>query len=159
MSLQAMIVCRDPGVLQLLHRLLTDLKIESQVCESTVEAMLKLNREKFDGILADFDVDGADEVLKTVRRSPANRRSVSFAIIGKATSVKDAFDTGANFVVYKPLSRDKAGHSLRAAHGLMMRERRRYFRHSVDARVAVTGEGIRETTARLVDLSTGGMAV
>ena len=154
-----MIVCRDASVLQLLQRMLTDLKIDAQVCESTVEATLKINREKFDGILADFDVDGADEVLKTARRSPANRRSVSFAIIGKTTSVKAAFDTGANFVVYKPLSRDKARHSLRAAHGLMMRERRRYFRHAVDARVTVTGEGVKETSARLVDLSTGGMAV
>ena len=159
MSLQAIIVCRDESVLQLLPRMLAELEIAHQVCETTVEAVLKVTREKFDGIFADFDVDGADEVLKTVRRSPANRKSVSFAIIGKNTSIKSAFETGANFVVYKPLSRDKARHSLRAAHGLMMRERRRYFRHSVDARCTVSGEGMKETTARIIDLSSGGMAI
>jgi CheY-like chemotaxis protein len=159
MSLQAMLVCRDPDVVQLLPRLLTDFRIQCQVMESTVEAVRKINREKFDGIFADFDVEGAGDVLRTVRRSPANRKSVSFAIIGKATSVKTAFDTGANFVVYKPLSREKARSSLRAAHGLMMRERRRYFRHNTDARVSVSGEGLEEASARLIDLSIGGMAI
>jgi len=79
-------------------------------------------------------------------------------MIGGVTSAREAFDQGANFVLDKPLSPDRVQRSFRAAHGLMLRERRRYFRHEVDFPVTLDFDGS-VVRATVNNLSEGGLAV
>jgi CheY-like chemotaxis protein len=159
MELQSLVLSRDERIVRVLKRLLTDLEISVEHCEDADAAMKLLTRTKFDGVFADCDVEGASELLRSVRRSRTNKRSIAFAILSGLMSVRSAFEMGANFVLYKPVSVEGTKRSLRAAHGLMMRERRRDFRHVLESKVELSFDQVRYHQAVVVDVSQGGMAI
>jgi CheY-like chemotaxis protein len=122
--------------------------------------MKVLAEKKFDAVIVDCDdMDGSTRVLKAIRQVPSNKSTIAFAIVNGITSVRDAFSMGANFVLDKPLSVERAARSLRAAHGLMVRERRRYFRQNVSAPVALAFGKVENCQAVITNLSEGGMAL
>ena len=159
MELQALVLSEDSKTVRVLRRLLEELEISFEHCTLADEAMELLSRRKFDGVFADCDIEGSSQLLKAVRRSRTNQRSIVFAILTGDMSVRQAFELGANFVLYKPVSVERAKRSLRAAHGMMMRERRRHFRHPMDSRVYLSFEKVKDLQATILDLSSGGMAI
>jgi c-di-GMP-binding flagellar brake protein YcgR len=76
------------------------------------------------------------------------------------TGLRTAFDMGAHFVLYKPVSAERAKASFRAARALMKRERRRNSRVAVQIPVAlynpVSGANQKVITT---DFSEGGLAI
>jgi c-di-GMP-binding flagellar brake protein YcgR len=48
-------------------------------------------------------------------------------------SAKEIFGHGANFILTRPVTAEVVIAALRAAHGLIVSERRRYLRHSIDS--------------------------
>lgn len=165
MALQSLLLSRDDDVIRILRRVLTDLEIDVEVCNGSDKAGEQLARRKWDAIIIDCDdVQGAVDVLRTVRQSPSNKTSTTFAIINGITSVRIAFELGANLALEKPITADRAKHSFRAVHGMMLAERRRYYRHPVDMAVTLkfedkdTGRSF-DLMATAVNLSEGGMAL
>ncbi len=159
MGLQALILTQDEHALRVLTRLLEDLEIQVKHCAQVEAAGVLLARQKFDGILLDCDVEGTRELLPKVRSHPENNRSIIFAILSSAMTVGSAFQLGANFIFYKPVSMERTRRSLRAARGLMMRERRRHVRYALEAPVFLTMRAGKEIRAFLVDVSRGGIAI
>jgi CheY-like chemotaxis protein len=165
MALQSLLLSRDDDVIRVLRRVLNDLEIDVEVCEASASAGEQLARRKWDAIIIDCDdVHGAVDVLRTVRRMPSNKTSTTFAIINGITSVRSAFELGANLALEKPLTPDRAKHSFRAAYGMMLAERRRYYRHPVDMAVTMKfgdkdSGRTHEVFADAVNISEGGMAV
>jgi len=158
-KLQSLVLCADEQIVGVLQRLLQELAIGIERCLRADVAMELLARRKFDGIFADCDVPGGRDLLQSVRRSRANQRSIAFAIQSGTMSVGSAFEVGASFVLYKPISMERARRSLRAAHGLMMRERRRHFRQELDTRVYLKMERDQDLQAVIMDISAGGMLI
>jgi DNA-binding response OmpR family regulator len=161
MSVEALLLSRDAVVLDGLRRVLDELNVVVQVANAAHEAAELIGQRKFDALILDCDdVDGATDLLAQLRKGAANRAAIVFAMIGGKTSVRQAFNLGANFVMEKPISYERAARSFRAAHGLMLRERRRYFRHAVDIPVTLSfpdfGDGI---SATIENLSEGGLAI
>lgn len=160
MSLEALLLSQDREVVRVIHRVLGDLDVIFEDCTSMERGAEVLHSRKFDAVLIDCDdLHGAPEVLKQVRKETSNRSAIVFAIINGVTSVRAAFDLGANFVLDKPLTVERVSRSLRAAHGLMMRERRRYFRQPVEMPIVITAQSGAEIHAGATNLSEGGMAV
>ncbi len=165
MALQSLLLSRDNDVIRVLRRVLNDLEIEVQVCTAPDTAAAELARRKWDAIIIDCDdVHGALDVLRSVRQMAANKTSTAFAIINGITSVRNAFELGANLALEKPITADRALHSFRAVHGMMLAERRRYYRYPVDMAVTLRFEDKdsprhQEVLAAAVNLSEGGMAV
>jgi len=98
-------------------------------------------------------------VLRSARNALCNKRAVAVAILDNAQAVRSAFELGAHFVLYKPISMERAKTSFRAARALMKCERRRNIRIPVDISVALVfanGERVKTNTT---DFSAGGMAV
>jgi CheY-like chemotaxis protein len=114
---------------------------------------------KFDGVVIDCDdLEDGLGMLRDIRKAPSNHSSVAFAIVNKATSATQAFNLGANFVLQKPIEPINASRCFSAAIGLMMRERRRYFRVPVSLPVTlILGEG-EQVKTKATNLSEGGMA-
>lgn len=138
MALHALLLSRDPVLLVTLRRLLEEMAVKVEACPSAVVAANLLTHQKFEAFLLDVDdVEGAGELLGAVRHAPLNRSSIVFAVTHRRTSFRAAFEQGANFVLEKPLSIDRAQRSLRVAQALMLRERRRTFRHTVDTPVMI----------------------
>lgn len=160
MPLEAMILCQDAEALKVLRRVCDELKIHSENATRPERARELLAKRRFDAVIVDCDdLAGGPEVLKALRHTPSNKRSLAFAVVNGKTSVRDSYDLGANFVLDKPLVFERVVRSFRAAHGLMMRERRRYYRNPLkEATVQLNLADGRQVRATLVNLSEGGMA-
>ena len=156
MSLQALVLCSDEKIVRVLRRVLSDLEVTVQHCQSAEAAIRHLTRQRFEAVIVDCaDPETAAEVLKSLRVAPGNKRAVAVAIIGGQTGLRAAFEMGAHFVLYKPVSMERAKVSFRAAHSLMKRERRRNLRIPIQIPVNFS-KGQRAMT---IDLSEGGLAV
>ncbi|HEV2730493.1 MAG TPA: PilZ domain-containing protein [Terriglobales bacterium] len=161
MSLQALVLCSDEKILRVLRRVLSELEIKIEHCTERDAAIRKLTRDRFEAVIVDAaDQETAALVLRSARFAPCNRRAVAVAIIDGATAVRGAFELGAHFVLYKPISSERAKSSFRAARALMKRERRRNTRVAVEIPVTLRfNDGDNEQHAATVDLGEGGIAV
>ena len=81
------------------------------------------------------------------------------AIVDGNFNARPVFGLGANFVLYRPLSSERTRISLRAARGLLRRERRRAPRASLGSTANVAYPGAPELNAVLTDLSDGGTSI
>lgn len=158
--LKALLLTRDQEVLRVIRRVLEAGTIELETVTSTDAARQTIERRKFDAILIDCDdVQSGCEIIRELRKGKSNAKSIVFAITNRVTSVKDAFAYGANFVLDKPVSADRAARSLRAAHGLILRERRRYHRHQLQTTVHLTYGSHRDVPVSMSNISEGGLAL
>jgi CheY-like chemotaxis protein len=158
--LSALLLSQDAETLRVLRRVLEECRVQHESCSGSQAALITLSKKKFDAIIVDCDDrSGGKDILRQVRETPSNKRVITFAIINHSTTVQDAFALGANFVLDKPISPERAARSFRAAHGLMMRERRRYFRHRIKIAVSLFLPSGQEVKAMLTNLSETGMAV
>jgi c-di-GMP-binding flagellar brake protein YcgR len=160
MSLRALVLCADEKIVRVLRRVLGDLEIEVELCADSDSALRKLTRQRFEAIIVDITDDGASEVLRSSRSAPCNKQAVAVAIVEPVIGLKAVFNIGAHFVLYKPVSSEKAKSSFRAARALMKSERRRNARVAIEIPVVLRspaiGGNMKVTT---IDLSEGGMAV
>ena len=160
MPLQALVVLRNPDELRVARQVFDSANILCQVGNSSAHAMELLNSRRFDAVVVDCDNQpGGKEVLQRLRSSPSSKRAMAFAVIDANTTVRQAFDLGANFVLDKPLNAERFSRTLRAAQGLMKREQRRYFRNSIETEAVITLPEGAEHRSRILNLSEGGMAV
>lgn len=159
MGLQSLLVSRDPHVIGVIRPTLEQLSIQLEVCPESRSGSEILLSEKFDGVIVDCDdLQGGLHVLESLKKGNSNRSSVAFAILN-GTTTQRAFELGANFVLQKPISPLNAMRCFSAAVGFMIRERRRYFRHSVDMNTTLVFAGGKEVRATATNLSEGGMAI
>jgi c-di-GMP-binding flagellar brake protein YcgR len=160
MNLKSLVLCSDQKILRVLRRVLGDLEITVELSSDPNSALRKLTRERFEAIIVDVADDGAGDVLRSARSAPCNRQAVAVAIVEPVIGLKAVFEIGAHFVLYKPVSSERAKWSFRAARALMKSERRRNARVTVQIPVVMrsseVGGNLKVTT---IDLSEGGMAV
>jgi CheY-like chemotaxis protein len=160
MALEALVLSRDPEVIKTLGRVLDDANIDLQVCATADDALIILGRHKYDTLVVDCDdVPGAPDVLQQLRKGKSNKSCIAFALVNGRTSVRQAFEMGANFALDKPVSQERATRSVRAAQGLIMRERRRYHRHLVTASGNIIVDGLTELPISVVTISEGGVSI
>ena len=161
MGLKSLVLCSDEKIVRLLRRVLSDLDIGIEHCTEPDGAIRQLTRSRFEAVIVDCnDLNTATAVLKGARNAPCNKRAIAVAIMDGHTGLRTAFDMGAHFVLYKPVSAERAKASFRAARALMKRERRRNARVPVQIPITLnnrtTGATFKVVTT---DLSEGGMAV
>jgi c-di-GMP-binding flagellar brake protein YcgR len=155
-----MLLCSDDKIVRVLRRTLGDLDISVELCGDSDAALRKLTRERFEAIIVDCADAGSSEVLRSARSAPCNKQAVAVAIVEPVVGLKAVFGIGAHFVLYKPVSSERAKSSFRAARALMKSERRRNARVAVQIPVVMRsldrGANLKVTT---IDLSEGGMAI
>jgi hypothetical protein len=93
-----------------------------------------------------------------VHLSPSNRTAVTFAISG-SDAEGTAFRKRSEFVFERPLSTQSIHSILKPAYGLILRERRRYFRCPISIPVTILRQSMPEVRCYSVNISEGGMAV
>src|SRR6516162_2212625 len=90
-----------------------------------------LNRRKTDGVFIDLEVPGALGLIESIRKGVSNSTVVIFACGRSSKEYTQTLNAGANFLLRKPVSLDSVALHIRIAKDLLVRERRRYFRHPV----------------------------
>jgi len=160
MSLKSLVVCADDATAQTLRHILETLGLEVDPCLSPSDALAKLTETRYDSVVLDCENEAdALDALRQVRASSRNAPTLVIAIAGKQNNVRQMFALGINFVLYKPISEDRAWSSLRAARSLMQRERRRRPRVAVHADASLDYSNVEKVPATLIDLSEEGTAV
>jgi CheY-like chemotaxis protein len=160
MALTSLLVCSDAQAVQVLSRILQDLGIAVESCGDLRMARARIADRHFDALLVDCqDEPAAVELIAQARKNPANQNVVTIAIVSGRNEVRGIFAKGANFMLYKPISRERAAHSMRAACGLMQRERRTRPRIPLQAQTPIAYAGKEDVPVALVDLSEEGIAL
>ncbi|MFZ0761233.1 MAG: PilZ domain-containing protein [Candidatus Sulfotelmatobacter sp.] len=160
MNLKSLLLCSDEKIVRVLRRTLGDLDIDVELCGGSEMALRKLTRERFEAIIVDCAGPGAAAVLRNARAAPCNKRAVAVAILDPGIGLRSAFEIGAHFILYKPVSVERAKSSFRAARALMKKERRRNSRVSVRIPVEMSSrESELHFKADTTDLGEGGLAV
>jgi CheY-like chemotaxis protein len=161
MALTSLLVCSDAQAVQVLSRILQGLGIAVESCGDLRMARARIEDRHFDALLVDCqDEPAAVELIAQARKTPANQNIVAIAMVSGRNEVRGIFAKGANFMLYKPISRERAAHSMRAACGLMQRERRTRPRIPLQAaQTSIAYAGKEDVPAALVDLNQDGIAL
>jgi len=156
----ALLVSADPTTIQLFCLALRELSISPDACQDAASAGLLLKRRKFDAVIVDLQLgDQSGLLLDEVRLSVSNRTAVSFGIGDNDAEATAAFRKKSQFVFERPLSPQSIRKTLKPAYGLILRERRRYFRCPVSIPVVIQRECGDDIRCNSVNISTGGMAL
>jgi len=159
MALQALLLTEDPEMYGVLSPVLQDMGITFRTAENPSQADFFLRSAIFDAVFVDCDgLPGAIKFFTDVRLS-SSKNCTAFAVVHGKTSTKEAFLLGANYVVEKPLTGERVRESLRSAMNMMLRERRRYARHTLNGSAVVWYGGDKKVVGRTVNLSEGGVAI
>jgi len=160
MNLQALLLCSDDHIIKVMTRVLSDLAIGMEHCTDQAAAARKLESRRYDAVIVDCeDESNATLALQAMCAASGEKKPLVLAIVPSEVSIKSTFNLGASFVLYKPVSLDRARASLRAARGMMCRERRSHMRIPVQMLTAINYRGADEVSATMLDLSEGGAAV
>ncbi len=156
----ALLVSNDVVTIQQLKESLQQLAMSPEVCGDVPAALTLVHRRKFEAVIVDFQLGSqVSEILERVRLSPSNRTAVVFTVSDNDAETSGAFKAGSNFVLRRPLTLPSLGRSLRVAYGLILRERRRYFRCPVKITVAICRPGMPEIRGQSLNISESGIAI
>ncbi len=159
-AVRALLVSSDPPTIEQLSESLQELAALTEVCRDIPSAIRLLNTRKFETVVVDLKLGGqAGDLLQRVRLSPSNRTTVAFAVTGSAREAAMAFEAGSNFVLERPLTTTSVGRTLKAAYGLIVQERLRYFRCSVSIPATIHKRDTGEIRCQILNISQGGMAI
>jgi CheY-like chemotaxis protein len=159
MNLTSLLICSDDRALRVLRSVLGELEIDVEHCADHASATKKLAQRSFEAVIIDCKDDRSFGMLRSLRSGQQNSKSMAIAIIEARTNMQAAFKLGANFVVFKPISTEKAKSSFRAARALMKRERRRSVRLHVNIAAYLRFQNGEGEQVSITGLSEGGMSV
>jgi CheY-like chemotaxis protein len=160
MTLLALLVSTDDSASEILGRVLQACGIAMERFSDLATAVDRLRQQRFDTLIVDFeDPKAAAEIFEEACKLNSGTLPVSVALVAERTRAREILSGGAHFILYKPLSEDKAKASLRAVAALLNRERRCAFRVQVQAPVELTLPDTRQAEGILLDLSASGMDV
>src|SRR5579864_4930142 len=159
MNLTSLLISSDDRALRVLRSVLGELEIDVVHCADHASAAKKLAQRSFEAVIIDCKDDRSFGLLRSLRSGQQNNKSMAIAIVEARTNLQAVFKLGANFVVFKPISTEKAKSSFRAARALMKRERRRSVRLHVNIAAYLRFQNGEGEQVSITGLSEGGMSL
>jgi CheY-like chemotaxis protein len=160
MTLTSLLVCADAAAVPVLRRVLEELGIRVELCPDATRGAVRLAQERFDLIILDCEKQSdVIALLHECRTSRVNHLSLAVVVVAGQESIREMFSLGVNFVLYKPVSSERALSTLRAAQAVLYRDKRRKARAAVHTHATIDYAGGEQAKATLVDLAEDGMAV
>jgi len=160
MTLQALLISTDDSACESVSRALSAYGIAVERFSDVATALDRLHQQRFDALVIDFeDANSAAEVLAESGKLTSGNPPVTVALLSEPARTRELLSNGLHFVLYKPVSEQRAIAGLRAVTALLNRERRRAQRVPVQAPVELTVPDGRKIEGILLDLSETGMDV
>src|SRR5579872_4699502 len=155
----ALVVSEDAIATRQLAEAMQELALSVEVCVKVPDALDRLNHSKLEVAVIDFSLGNqATLLLQHLRSSASNRTAITFALTRSSAETAFALKAGSSCALERPLTFDSVRHTLQAAYGLIVRERRRYFRHPISVPAAARRRGESEVFGKTVNVSERGMA-
>jgi DNA-binding NarL/FixJ family response regulator len=138
MTPEALIVTNDFELGHMARIAVERLGIDAGAAMRAIDAGPQLSNKKFDVLVVDCsDMKEGCATLRAGRSSKTNHSSVNVAIVPDPSCVRAACDAGANFVLQRSNYEPEIVAILRAAYGLILRERGRYNRFPLGTSVQI----------------------
>jgi CheY-like chemotaxis protein len=160
MALAALIVCSDAEVVRVLAPILSERGIGVECSSDAAVAAARLSDHRYAAVIVDCaDQPAALELISAARTASPNEKTLIVAIVDARNETRELFAEGANFLLYQPISSERAAESLQAAWSLMPRERRRKQRAHVSTQASITFATTEDAPVPLLNLSEDGVAL
>jgi CheY-like chemotaxis protein len=160
MTLTSLLVCADKAAVEVLRQVLEELGMKVELCADPVRAAVRLAQERYDLIILDCETQaGVVALLHESKSSRLNDATLTVVVVAGQESIREMFSLGVNFVLYKPVSHDRALSTLRAAQTVLHRDKRRKARAAVHTHATIDYAGVERAKATLVNLAEDGMGV
>ncbi len=160
MALSALLVYSDADAARVLGQILADRGIEVERCDAAGLAAARVAGQGLAVLLVDCkDEPAAIELITAARSATANATMLIVAIVDARNDTRELFARGANFLLYKPVSAERAAESLQAAWSLLPRDRRSKKRVHVSSRASITYATTEDAPVPLLNLSGDGVAL
>ena len=128
----AAVLCHDKGSLQTLETALQDLGIEPVSCLSGQEALESVMDGRCSTLIVDFDLPGAEEVIRMAALLPAGQKPALLAVASRVwPGTGQAFQSGASRILYRPLEEESLKDALQAERKTRKANRRKSTRYEV----------------------------
>jgi FixJ family two-component response regulator len=155
----AAVLCHDKGSLQTLETALQDLGIEPVSCLSGQGALESVMDGRCSTLIVDFDLPGAEEVIRMAALLPAGQKPALLAVASRAwPGTGQAFQSGASRILYRPLEKDSLKDALKAERKTRKANRRKSTRYEVKTLVYLELES-RTVSGVSIDIGEHGLAL
>jgi len=160
MAFTSLVLCSDPEGAQTLVRVLAGMDVSAEPCGTPAEASARLAENRFDVVVVDCGEEAAAcDLISALHEDAGAGRTLVVAIVDSHNDVREIFERGASFVLYKPITPERASNSLRAARGLMRGERRRKRRVPAATQASISFATVEDASAPVLNLSEEGAAI
>jgi hypothetical protein len=155
--LRALLVTKDDQAVATLAPVLEHFGLAMH-CSGYGDAVCLVSEQRFHAVLVDFeDPHSAALVLDSLAASPFEVHPVTVALLADRLKVRKVLGAGAHFIIYKPVVREQAQGTLRAASSLIQQDRRASFRVPIQVPLRLTlNSGADPLEGLLLDLSADG---
>ena len=117
-----------------------------------------VSKQRVDAVFVDWDLDPDFSVLREIRSTPAGRKLVGMAVVSRQAPIRESFRFS-DFVLEKPLIQQRVTQTLRAAHGMMVRDRLQYTRIPLKTDALVFDGNAKSFSAVATNVSQSGIAL
>lgn len=112
----AAVLCRDDLSLQALQASLGELGMDFVSCPSREQALEQVMARRCSTLIVDFDLPGAEEVIRMAALLPPAQKPALLAVASRAwPGTGEAFHSGANRILYRPLDPEELEDALKDA--------------------------------------------
>lgn len=151
---------KNTSIRKLVEKGTSSIVLSSEACSDAASCLAAICQRKFEIVFIDFALqDDAVRSVEHVRTAPSTLTAVIIGIVANAQEAKTAFASGVTFVVQEPLSTTNLQKVMSAAYGLVLRERRRYFRCYIEAPVTAFRRSEPPWRGWLANISENGVCV
>ena len=142
MRQSAAILCHDKRSLQTLKTTLEELEIELVNCPTGQAALEMVMTGRCSTLIVDFDLPGADEVIRMASLLPPAQKPTLLAIASRAwPGTGQAFQSGASRILYRPVEPEQIKEALKEEKKSRKSNRRKATRYDVKTLVYLDLEG------------------
>jgi CheY-like chemotaxis protein len=155
----AAVLCQDKTSLQALAATLEQLGIELLTCPSQQQALELVITGRCSTLIVDFDLPGAEEVIRMAALLPPAQKPVLLAVASRAwPGTGQAFQSGASRILYRPLDKEQVQDALKAGRKAAPKHRRKSARYEMKTLVYLELEGS-TVPAISIDIGEHGLAL
>lgn len=162
MPTRALIVDDELSTCELIQAILNSADMEAMILTDSAHAAELLQEQRFDAIFLDVNMPPPDgiELARQIRGGGYNCKTPVIMITGEEDPavLHRGFEAGANFVLFKPIQKQRLLNLIRVAHGAIDRERRRFQRVVVRRKVHIQ-VGKESMEGETIDVSLSGVLV
>jgi CheY-like chemotaxis protein len=132
MRQSAAVLCHDKRSLQTLQSTLDELGNDLLNCHSGQQALESVMNGRASTLIVDFDLPGAEEVIRMAALLPPSQKPALLAVASRAwPGTGQAFQSGASRILYRPFQAEQLKEALQAERENSKSNRRKFTRYEM----------------------------